>query len=148
MFNPFKNKAFRYLICGGITAAFNILLIEAIISVFAIETPLWENIANAVAIEISLIFSFFIYKLWVWSTDSWKLQEIILREIPKFHIAFGGVILARIFLIFPILNWLGVSAALNTLAGIILGAILNYTISDKWVFKSQNKSQDNQDESK
>lgn len=39
--NPFKNKAFRYLLCGGITAAFNILLIEAIISMQQLFTPIY-----------------------------------------------------------------------------------------------------------
>lgn len=129
-----NKKIIRYVFCGVITAAFNIIIIHLIIKFANITSPLMENIANAIAIELSLIFTFFVYKTWVWTVKKWHWSEILKKEIPKFHITFGGSVLARIFLIFPFFNWLGVNYQINTLIGIAIGAVVNYTISDKWVF--------------
>lgn len=130
-------KVIRYIFCGLITAVFNIVIIDLIIRFAQITSPLMENIANVIAIELSLIFTFFVYKTWVWTSEKWYWSDILKKEIPKFHITFGGSVLARIFLIFPLLNWLGINYQINTLIGIGIGAVVNYTISDKWVFSQK-----------
>ncbi|MGL6283533.1 MAG: GtrA family protein [Microcoleaceae cyanobacterium] len=132
-------KIVRYIFCGIITAIFNIVIIDLIIRFGHINSPFMKNIANAIAIELSLIFTFFVYKTWVWTVEKWHWLEILKKEIPKFHITFGGSVLARIFVIFPLLNWLGVNHQINTLIGIAIGAVVNYTISDKWVFAKKSK---------
>ena len=137
--NFIDKKIVRYIFCGIITAIFNIVIIDLIIRFGNITSPFMKNIANAIAIEISLIFSFFVYKMWVWTAETWHWSDILKKEIPKFHITFGGSVLARIFVIFPLLNWLGVNHQINTLIGIAIGAVVNYTISDKWVFAKKSK---------
>ncbi len=130
-----KKKIFRYLICGVITAAFNVLLISAIIELFGIDQPVMRNLANVFSIEVSLVFSFFVYRTWVWSKGNWKIKEVIWRQIPIFHLSFGASIGSRSFIVFPILDWFGVHYTINTLVGILFGSIINYKISDRWVFK-------------
>jgi dolichol-phosphate mannosyltransferase len=49
----------------------------------------------------------------------------------------GSAIITRIFIVFPILDWLGVNYAVNTLIGILVGASINYLLSDNLVFKAQ-----------
>lgn len=132
-----KKQPFRYLICGGVTAVFNVLLISIMIEFFGLNTPALRNIANVLAIEISLIFSFFVYKIWVWSGGSWTIQRVFLYQIPLYHISAGISVIARSLILFPILDWLGINYSLNTLIGIIVGAILNYKISDKLVFRTK-----------
>jgi len=132
-----KKQAFRYLICGGVTAAFNVLLISILIEALGFNTPVLRNIANVSALEISLIFSFFVYKIWVWSGGTWTLKRVLLYQIPLYHISAGVSIIARTLILFPILDWFGVNYSINTLIGIIIGAILNYKISDKLVFRAK-----------
>lgn len=134
-----NQKIIRYIFCGIITAVFNIVIIDLIIRFGHITSPFMKNIANMIAIEISLIFTFFVYKMWVWIVETWDWSDILKKEIPKFHLTFGGSVLARIFVIFPLLNWLGVNYQINTLIGIGIGAVINYTISDKWVFAKKSK---------
>lgn len=131
----FKKKTVRFLFCGVITAAFNIALIALLIDSFQIETAFLRNVANAIAIEVSLIFSFFVYRIWVWRIKTWHLKNILLNQIPKFHAASGLVILVRTLLIFPVLDWLGVSSVVNTGLGIAAGAAVNYFFNDRIVFK-------------
>lgn len=131
----FEKKTVRFLFCGVVTAAFNIAFIAFIIDSFQIETAFFRNVANAIAIEVSLIFSFFVYRIWVWKVKTWRLKNILLNQIPKFHAASGLVILVRTLVIFPVLDWLGISSAVNTGLGIAAGAAVNYFFNDRIVFK-------------
>ncbi|MDB9515049.1 GtrA family protein [Kamptonema animale CS-326] len=136
-----KQRIFRYLICGIITAIFNVVLIYLIIETWKLNTQILRNFANIMAIEVSLIFSFFVYRTWVWVSHDSSWQEILWQQIPRYHISCGLVVATRSFLIFPILEGLKVNYQINTLIGIILGSVINYAISEKWVFK-KNKNSD------
>jgi dolichol-phosphate mannosyltransferase len=131
-----KDKVFRFLVCGAITAAFNVLLLVAVIKVFGIKTPLLRNLANVFSIEVSLLFSFFVYRTWVWSIRHSTIREVLFRQVPLYHLSVGVSIVSRSLIIFPLLDWLGVHYAANTLVGIVIGSVVNYKISDKWVFKA------------
>jgi dolichol-phosphate mannosyltransferase len=130
-------RIFKYLVCGIITATFNVVLIYIIIETLKLNTPILRNIANIVAIEISLLFSFFVYRTWVWSNYFSNWQEAFWKQLLRYHISSGMVVATRSFLIFPILDWLKLNYQINTLIGIALGSAINYVISDKWVFKSK-----------
>ncbi len=131
------SRVFRFLICGVISAAFNILLLAVLIESFQLDEPFWRNLANFIAIEVSVLFTFFIYRLWVWSSHRWSLQKTLRREIPLFHVSCGVSVAARSFILFPILDWMGVNYAINSLIGITIGSVMNYVISDRVVFRGK-----------
>lgn len=132
-----QNRTVRFLICGGVTAAFNILAFAIIIAYFKLDQPVLRNIANVIAIEVSLLFSFFVYRTWVWSKGKWKFKEILWREIPLYHLSCGSVVAMRSLIIFPALDWLGVHHSINNLVGIVIGSAMNYVMSDRLVFKTK-----------
>lgn len=136
MFALFKSKIFKFLIGGGIAAAINLVLISSLIDYLGFKTPFLRNIANVISIEISLIASFFIYRSFVWTGGNWNIKEVLLRQLPLYHVSAGTSVMIRIFLIFPILDWLKVSYVINTLVGVLLSASINYLISDRFVFKT------------
>ena len=130
-----QSKVLKFLICGAVTTAFNVVLIYALIEGFNINTPVLRNLANVVSLEISVIFSFFVYKAWVWSSSTWNYKEVIRREIPLFHFSMGIAIAVRSFILFPIFDWLGIHYTINTLMGILIGSIINYLACERIVFK-------------
>lgn len=130
------NKKIRFLFFGAITAVFNIVLIALIIECFDLHSGLLRNVANWIAIEISVVFSFFVYRMWVWRIKSWDIRNILIKQLPKFHAASGAVILMRSLLIFPLLDWMHISYIVNTFLGIAVGAVANYVLTDQIVFKS------------
>lgn len=136
----FRPKIIKFFLGGGLAAALNLLLIVMMIERLGFNTPVLRNIANIVSIEISLVFSFFVYRLWVWTGGVWKFREVFLRQLPLYHISAGSAVIARIFVVFPILDWLGVNYTFNTLVGVVLSASLNYLVSDRFVFKTSTKS--------
>ncbi|MCL1468541.1 glycosyltransferase [Argonema galeatum] len=136
----FRNRVFKFIIGGGVAAAFNLLLIFALIELRGFDTPVLRNVANIVSIELSLVLSFFIYRIWVWPGGDWTVEKVLLRQLPLYHISAGAAIIARIFILFPILDKLGVNYAINTIVGVLVSASLNYLITDKLVFNTQVKN--------
>ncbi len=134
-----QNKAVRFLICGAMTAAFNVVVLAAIIQIFGIQTPWLRNVANICSIEISVLFSFFAYRAWVWSADESTLPEMLLRQMPLYHLSVSISTLGRILILFPLCDWLGMHYVINTVVGILLGSVVNYKISDRWVFGAKRK---------
>lgn len=132
-------KIFKFLLGGSLAAALNLLLIFLLVEKLNFNTPLLRNIANVISIEISLIFSFFVYRTWVWTGGVWNLREVFLRQLPLYHVSAGLAVVTRVFLIFPILDWLQVNYAVNTVIGALLSASINYFISDSFVFKTPRK---------
>ena len=131
----FRQRIFKFLLGGGVAAAFNLALIFAMIEWLGFNTPLLRNIANIISIEFSLIFSFFVYRIWVWPGGIWKIKEIFCKQLPLYHISAGAAILVRVLLVFPLLDWWGINYSINTLVGVFLSATINYFISDRLVFQ-------------
>ncbi|GCA93604.1 glycosyltransferase [Microcystis aeruginosa] len=136
----YNNKIFRFLIAGGVAFLINLFLIYWFIDDLGFNTPFLKNVANAISIEISLIASFFIYRIWVWTGGDWTIRDVILIQLPLYHLSAGLAVLLRVFLIFPFLNWLGISPGVNTMIGVLVGASINYVASDSLIFKPKNKT--------
>ncbi|QIR38004.1 glycosyltransferase [Tolypothrix sp. PCC 7910] len=135
-----RQKVFKFIVGGGIAAFINLLLIFALIEWIGFNTPTLRNIANALSIELSLLASFFIYRIWVWTGGAWTFREVLWRQIPLYHVSAGAAVIVRIFILFPLLDWLKVDYKINTLVGVLVSATLNYIISDRLVFKTSVKS--------
>ncbi|WP_404786449.1 glycosyltransferase [Altericista sp. CCNU0014] len=132
-----RKQIVRYLICGAITAAFNVVLLFSLVEILNLNTPLLRNVANISALEISLLFSFFVYRLWVWPATTWRIKEIIFYQIPLYHLSAGIAIFTRSFILFPLMDWLGIYYTINVLIGIVIGSVLNYLFSDRIVFRTR-----------
>jgi putative flippase GtrA len=73
----FKHRIVRFLICGIISAAFNTLLLAILVKSFSLGQPIWRNLANFISIEIPVLFSFAIYRLWVWSSHTGQYAKFL-----------------------------------------------------------------------
>lgn len=135
-------RGIRFLVGGGVAALFNLILIAILIEHFGFDTPLLRSVANVIAIELSLLFSFAIYRLWVWPGSGWSLKNLLCRQLPLYHVAAGLSILSRSLIVFPLLDRMGVSYGVNTLIGALLSAGINYAMSDHLVFKPESEHAD------
>ncbi len=121
----------RFLLGGGLAAAVNLGLIGLLIEAWGFDTPLRRHLANAIAVELSLLLSFFIYRLWVWPGGRWRWREVLLQQIPLYQVAASAAVLLRVLVLFPVLDAWGVHYGLNTLVGVLVSATLNYWIGDR-----------------
>lgn len=138
----FRNsRSIRFLIGGGVAALFNLILIALLIERLGFDTPFLRSLANVIAIELSLLLSFVIYRIWVWPGGSWALKKVLLKQLPLYHMSAGLAVLTRSLIVFPLLDYLGVSYGLNTLVGALLSAGINYVLTDRLVFGSRESQQ-------
>lgn len=137
-------KISKFLVGGGVAALFNLLLMHLAVAYLGFDTPLLRNVANILAIELSLIFSFFIYRIWVWPGGDWTPKKILLEQLPLYHFSAGAALLLRVLVIFPLLDYFGVNYLINTLIGVLTGAAINYVLSDRIVFNRETHNPGNQ----
>ena len=127
----FKQRVVKFLFGGGVAAAVNLLLIYILIERLGFDTAMLRNVANIIAIELSLILSFFIYRIWVWPGGVWRISSVLFKQLPLYHLSAGTAVLLRVLIVFPVLDKLGVDYGINTLIGVLLSAVTNYLISHK-----------------
>jgi dolichol-phosphate mannosyltransferase len=131
-------KIFLFGVGGGCAALFNLALAYLGISVLGFDSVLQQNVVNLLAMEASLLFSFVVYRTFVWRLRGRDPQEILLKQLPMYHLSAGAGILARVA-IFPVLQYLGVHYLINIAVGIVVGAALNFVLADRFVFKEKKK---------
>jgi dolichol-phosphate mannosyltransferase len=130
-----KSRVFKFLVGGGIAALFNLLLIYSLVEYLGLDTVWLRNISNVLSIEASLVLSFFIYREWVWEDAQPIGSGVLPRQLLLYHFSAGSAFATRALIIFPVLDVLGVHYVVNTIIGISVGAIINYTISNRLVFR-------------
>ena len=129
-------KQIRFAITGIIGASMNLLLIYLFVDVVGMSTPLMENIANFISLELSIIFSFTINRNWTWKHRIKERKHSTINQLLYFHGAVGLSVTLRIIL-FPLMQLVGIQYLINTAFGIIVGAIINYYSFDRLVFKKK-----------
>ena len=100
------------------------------------DTRVGENIANAVSMELSIIYNYFLSRAITWSDRIKERGGRLLIQLLKFHLAIGITIVFRLIL-FPLLQLLGVFYLLNAAIGIAIAAVFNFFIYDTFIFKKE-----------
>ncbi len=132
--SPELERILLFLVGGGSAAVVNLVLVYIGVDLLGFSSGLQQNYVNLVAMEISLVYSFLIYRAFVWRNKSWDSTQIFLRQLPLYHVSAGTSILVRA-LLFPFLQLLGVHYLLNVALGILVGAAINYVLTNNFVFK-------------
>lgn len=132
-----QRKKIKFVLAGGVAAFFNLASMVCLVEFLEFDTAVLRNVANALSVELSLVASFFLYRLLVWPGGSWEIRQMVWEQLPLYHMSVGAAVISRIFFVFPLLDWLGLHYALNTLVGVGLGATINYVLKDRLAFGSQ-----------
>jgi len=131
----------RFLIGGGSAAVLNLILAYIGVDLLGFSSDLQQNYVNFAAMEISLIYSFLIYRAFVWKDKASSIRRILLRQLPIYHLSAGSGLLTRT-LLFPVLQIVGLHYLLNIILGIMIGAGINYTLTNRYVFTSLTNERD------
>jgi dolichol-phosphate mannosyltransferase len=123
-----------FLIGGGSAAVLNLVLAYVGVDLLGLRSDLQQNVVNLVAMEISLVYAFFVYRTFVWKIETFDTAVVLLRQLPLYHLSAGAGVLSRL-LLFPLLQSFGVHYLINIAFGILIGAAVNYALADRYVFK-------------
>ena len=124
----------RFLFFGGSAALLNVVLMYGLVDVLGWDTWALRNAANVVSVELSLLYSFVVYRHFVWNSQQGEFQRSPLRQLVWYHGSAGLAVLTRWLILFPGLDILGVNHLVNTIFGAALSCVLNYVLSSRFVF--------------
>ncbi len=132
--SPGLERILLFIVGGGSAAVVNLVLAYVGVDLLGLDSDLQQNYVNIVAMEISLVYSFLVYRAFVWRIKTWDTAQVFLRQLPLYHLSAGAGVLIRV-LLFPFLQLLGVHYLANVALGILVGAAANYVLIDNFVFK-------------
>jgi dolichol-phosphate mannosyltransferase len=131
----------RFLIGGGSSTLLNLTLAYIGVDLLGFSSKLQQNYVNFAAMEISLVYSFFVYRSFVWRDKTRSASRVLLRQLPLYHLSAGAGLLTRT-LLFPLLQIVGLHYLLNIILGIMTGASVNYTLTNRYVFNILRKDRE------
>lgn len=126
----FTKEVITYGVFGVLTTLVNLITFYIMDNILNIE----ENISNAIAIVISILFAYFTNRKWVFNSNAITAKEK-LSEFGKFIIgrAFSMVVeLVGFFLMF---NILGIQEFISKIVISVIIIIMNFFISKFFAFK-------------
>jgi len=100
------------------------------------SSSLGQNIANALSMELSIIYNFFLSRAITWKDRQRERGKKLLIQLLKFHVTIGITILFRLGL-FALLQFLGVNYIINAGIGIAISALFNFFVYDALIFKKE-----------
>jgi dolichol-phosphate mannosyltransferase len=131
---PRLERILLFLVGGSSAAALNLVLAYIGVELLGFSSDLQQNYVNVITMEAGLVYSFFVYRAFVWKDKLSSKSRILLRQLPIYHLSAGAALLARGLLIFPLLQLLGVHYLLNITIGLLSGAAITFILSDRYVF--------------
>ncbi len=87
-------------------------------------------LATSLAVEAAILHNFYWHTRWTWKDREPRLW--------RFHIANGAVsLVSNLILMRVFTGWLGVPPLTANLGAITLTSLVNFVLSDRWVFASR-----------
>ena len=126
----------KFVLVSGSAVLLNLLLLYLLVAYCGLVTPLGENIANVISMEIAVIYNFFMSRAFTWQDRRREYGRKLAWQLLKFHVAIGSTLLLRIALFF-FLQMAGAHYILNAAIGIALAASINFALYDTLIFRQK-----------
>jgi len=126
----------KFLIVSGSAVALDLLLLFLLVRYLGFHTSVLQNVANAISMELSIVYNFFMSRAITWSDRGKEKGGRLFMQIVRFHAAIGVTMVFRLVL-FPALQHEGVPYILNAAIGIAVAAIFNFAVYDNLVFEKR-----------
>jgi dolichol-phosphate mannosyltransferase len=132
----YKTTIGKFILVSGSAVILNLLLLYILVHYLGFDSQLRQNYANALAMEISIIYNFFLSWSVTWRDRQREKGIKLFFQICKFHITIGITILFRLGL-FALLQLTGINYIINAAIGIGLSAVFNFLVYNTYVFKKK-----------
>ena len=116
----------------SVVGASGVIVNLGLLYVFVRFLGLNKFLSGALAIELSILNNFFWNNLWTWRE---RRAESVLLRLLKYYLASASTSALGNYVVFAFLLRLGLNYLLADLIGIGVAVIINFLLSDRWVFK-------------
>jgi dolichol-phosphate mannosyltransferase len=126
----------KFVIVSGSAVGLNLLFLYLLVNYAGLNSPLGQNIANFISMELSIIYNYFLSRSITWRERQRETGRNLFYQILKFHATIGITVLLRLGL-FRLLQIYDIHYILNAAIGIALSSVINFIIYDSMVFKKE-----------
>jgi len=126
----------KFVIVSGSAVILNLLLLYLLVQYMQFNTTLGENVANAISMEIAIIYNFLMSRAITWSDRKKEAGHQLFYQLIKFHLTIGITILLRLVLFF-FLQMTSLHYLLNAAIGIALASAINFVAYDTLIFQKK-----------
>lgn len=123
-------EVITYGVFGVLTTLVNLITFYIMDNILNVE----ENISNAIAIVISILFAYFTNRKWVFNSNAITAKEK-LSEFGKFILGRAFSMVVELVGFFVMFNILGIQEFISKILISIIVIILNFFISKFFAFK-------------
>lgn len=131
-----KSTIVKFGAVSGSAVGLYFLLLWLMVEHAGFDTPLLENVANAISMELTIVYNFFMSRAITWKDRARVRGRRLLVQLVQFHAAIGLGVLFRLGL-FPLLQHFGVPYLLNAAIGVAVAAVFDFAVYDNLVFKKE-----------
>jgi dolichol-phosphate mannosyltransferase len=124
----------RFLLVGSSAFIVNALLMIFFVETLGFASSLMKNIANLIAMEISIFYNFLISRMWTWKDAPKKQQSKLAVQFVAFNFAALAGVVIRIALFAALENW-HMYYLLNMTIGVGVAAAFDFVLYDRLIFK-------------
>lgn len=132
LFEGRRGEVLRYLIIGGCTTLFNLIIFTVMVKAFFIDV----TVSNVTSVILSILFAYVTNKLFVFRSHCASLAELA-AEFAKFVGARLVTMVIEVGGVYLLVNIIGQDELLGKLETQVLVIIGNYFISKFLVFKNK-----------
>ena len=125
------SKQLRFVGMGGSSALLNLGILYVLVSRVGLSKGWALDLANALALECGIIYSFVLCRYWVFA--EFRSPNSFWRDLLAFHGAVAIVAAIRLAS-FALMRAAGVSYLLNAMIGIALASVVSYFLYERLVF--------------
>lgn len=94
-----------------------------------------KNIANFIALILSILFAFFLHRAWTWKDCAFEKGYRLFRQLILFYSSNTLAILIRTVCFAFFDYFFKLNYVLNVAIGIGIASLINYIVYDKAIFK-------------
>ncbi|MEW6333761.1 MAG: GtrA family protein [Thermodesulfobacteriota bacterium] len=124
----------RFLLGGSSAFVVNAALMIFFVEALRFDSPLLKNIANVMAMEISIFYHFLISRMWTWQDAPKKHRERLAVQFMAFNFAALAGVLIRIASFALMENW-RIHYMVNMTVGVGMAALFDFILYDRLIFR-------------
>ncbi len=131
MRSPMFRRWIKFNFIGGMGVAVQF----TVLGVLAGPVGLHYLVATALAVEIAVLHNFVWHERWTWVDRRGAQRSEIVERLLRFHMANGAFsILSNLVFTGAFVEFLGLHYLVANLLGIAMCSVLNFLVSDRFVF--------------
>ena len=120
----------KFSIVGGIGVLVNL----SYLWFFTERYSIFYLVADLPAIELAILNNFIWNQVWTWKGKGKAGWKALLKRVAQYHLSASLAMFVTLVCLWLLTEYLHLHYLLSKLIGIVAGTMINFLMSDRWIF--------------